>query len=651
MPPIDELGSRGSREDTPALAARASSRQDIPLVGAILGDVDIPSFLRMYPPFDELDDERLAEVVGHTEIEFFPEGAVIQHRAGEPSRSLYIVRSGSVEAVDGDLVADVLGEGELFGFVSLFTGLEPAFTLRAAQDTICYLVDRDIALEVMATRRGLAFLAGGLRRREVSVLEGPEREAVDLWAMHVSALVRRPPLMVPVGSTIKEAAELMARERVSSVLVHPDGEGDMGIVTDRDLREKVVAAGRTSETPTAEIMTSPVFSVPPGTTAAEVLTQMYERGIHHVPVIGDDGQPVGMITDTDLLGLEQRTPFILKAELERASTIEDAIQRTRRLPDMFASLVQAQADPLDIAHAVAVTIDTLTTRLLELAIGEMGDPPCSWAWLALGSEARQEQGLATDQDNALAVDCSEDRFTEVDAYFQRLATTVNEGIERAGIPRCRAGVVASNLEWRGTLEAWKERFWSWIRDPARTGRAFVGIAFDYRRVAGPLDVDPVLDEVIRRSSKEGQFVRQLAKLAVESAPPVGLLKDAVAHPRGERATAFDVKQGGIAPITNLARVLAVESGVTENRTLPRLRAAAEAGLLTQDTLEGLEEAFGLLWQIRVERQARAVEKGEVPDDSVRPEWMGPLTRQALREAFQMIDRAQERLAAGMGLRR
>jgi CBS domain-containing protein len=613
--------------------------------------VDIPSFLRMYPPFDELADERLADVVSHTQIEFFPAGTVIQHQAAAPSAFLYIVRTGSVEAVDGEVVADVLGEGELFGFVSLFTGLEPAFTLRAAEDTICYLIDREIALEVMATRRGLAFLAGGLRRREVSVLDGPEREAVDAWATHASALVRRPPIAVSADSTIKEAAEVMARERVSSVLVGADGGGGLGIVTDRDLRAKVVAAGRSPDAPTSDIMTSPVFSVPPETTAAQVLTQMYERGIHHVPVVASDGRLVGMITDTDLLALEQRTPFILKSELERSATIDEAIQVGVRLPEMFVSLVHAHVDPLDIAHAVAVSIDTLTTRLLELAIDDIGVPPCPWAWLALGSEARQEQGLATDQDNALVVECEENEFADIDPYFQRLTTVVNDGIERAGIPRCRAGVVASNPEWRGTLAAWEERFWGWIRDPGRTGRAFVGIAFDYRRVTGPLDVDPELDEVIRASAKEDQFVRQLGKLAVDARPPVGILKDSVAHPKGARSPAFDVKQGGIAPITNLARVLAVEAGVTENRTLRRLRAAAEAGLVEKDTLDGLEEAFDLLWQIRVERQTRALEAGEAPDDSVRPEWLGPLTRQALRDAFQLIDRAQERLAAGLGIRR
>ena len=619
--------------------------------GAILARVDIPSFLRIYPPFDELDDERLAEVVLHTHIEFFAVGTVIQHQAGEPSGFLYIVRTGSVEAIDGELVADVLGEGELFGFVSLFTGLEPAFTLRAVEDTICYLVDKDIALEIMATRRGLAFLAGSLRRREVSVLEGPERERLDAWTTHVSALLRRPLLDVPAEASIKEAAELMARERVSSVLVRGDGLRDMGILTDRDLRAKVVAAGLSPDAPTAHVMTTPVVSVSGETTAAEVLTLMYEKGIHHVPVVGDDGEPVGMVTDTDLLGLEQRTPFILKSELERAPTVEEAIRAGGRLPEMFVSLVEAQVEPLDIAHAVAVTIDTLTTRLLELGIDEIGDPPCSWAWLALGSEARQEQGLATDQDNALAVECDRSTFDEVDPYFQRLATFVNDGIARAGIPRCRAGVVASNPEWRGTLETWEERFWGWIREPARIGRAFVGIAFDYRRVTGPLDVEHVLDEVIRKSRDEEQFVRQLARLAVDARPPIGMLKDAVVHRKGKNAPALDVKQGGIAPITNIARVLAVESGITENRTLRRLRDVAEVGRLEQETLDGLEEAFDLLWQIRVERQARAVEEGEKPDDSVRPEWLGPLTRQGLRDAFQIIDRTQERLAAGRGLRR
>jgi CBS domain-containing protein len=378
---------------------------------------------------------------------------------------------------------------------------------------------------------------------------------------------------------------------------------------------------------------------------------MYERGIHHVPVVGDGDRLIGIVTDTDLMGLERWKPFALKSELERAPDDEAAIEVASRLPQMFVRLVEADVEPLDVAHAVAVTHDTLATRLLELGIDELGEPPCPWAWLALGSQARQEQGLATDQDNAFAVECDEGSFAEVDPYFARLTAYVNDRIERAGIPKCRAGVVASNPEWRGTLRAWEERFWTWIREPARTGRAFVGIAFDFRRVAGPLDVEPTLDDVIRASAEEDQFVRQLATLAVSTQPPVGLLKDAIADPTGERVAALDVKEAGIAPITNLARVLAVEAGVPETGTLRRLRDAAARGLLSDETHAGLSESFDLLWQIRVEAQARAVERGAPPDNDVHPAWLGPLTRQALRDAFRMIDGAQDRLAAGLGIRR
>jgi CBS domain-containing protein len=611
--------------------------------------VDIPSFLRMYPPFDELVDEQLANVVRHTHIEFYPAGTVIVQRAAAPSEFLYVVRKGLVHALDGEQVADVLGEGEFFGFVSIFTGLEAAFTIRAIEDTICYLIDQGVATEVMATRRGLAFLAGSLRRREVSVLEGPEREAIDPWAAPVSTLIRREPLIVRADATVQEAAAMMTEERISSVLV--DGDGQIGILTDRDLRAKLVATGQGFETRVGDLMSAPLISVPATTSAGQVLTLMYERGIHHVPVLGEGDGLIGIVTDTDLMGLEQWKPFALKSELERAPDVDAAIEVARRLPQMFVKLVEADVGPLDVAHAVAVTHDTLTTRLLELGIVELGEPPCPWAWLALGSQARQEQGLATDQDNAFAVECDETSFAEVDRYFARLTTFVNERIERAGIPRCRAGVVASNPEWRRTLQAWEERFWTWIREPARTGRAFVGIAFDFRRVAGPLDVEPRLDDVIRESAEEDQFVRKLATLAVATHLPVGLLKDAIADPTGQHVAVLDVKEAGISPITDLARVLAVEAGVPETGTLRRLRVARDRDLLSEDAHAGLSEAFDLLWQIRVEAQARAVERGAEPDDAVHPAWLGPLTRQALRDAFRMIEGAQDRLAAGLGIRR
>ena len=610
--------------------------------------MDIPSFLQGYPPFDDLDEETLEEVVRHTHIEFFGSGTLILRQAGEPSRFLYVVRKGAVEVLDGTLVIDFLGEGEVFGHFSLLSGLGPAFSIRAAEDTIAYLVDLEVAEDVMGTRRGLSFLSSTLRRRETRALDGTEMSAVEPLQASVGSQVRRPPVMASTVFSIREAAELMTRERVSSVLV--DGAEGLAILTDRDLRSRVLALGRSADTAISEVLTSPVFTVPQDTVVAEVMALMLEKGVHHVPVLDGEGLVMGVVTDTDLIGLEQMTPFVLKADIERSARVEEAIEAAARLPRAVAGLVEANVDPIGVAHVVAVVIDTLTRRLLELGIGKLGDPPCPWSWLALGSEARQEQALFTDQDNALVVD-PRGSFEEVDPYFESLATFVNEHLDQAGISKCRAGVIAMNPQWRGTVAGWKERFRGWIRDPGRVGSAFTGIAFDYRPVAGPLEVRSTLDEAIRSAAQDREFMRHLGRLAIDGRPPTGFLKDAVVEARGTSAVALDVKHGGITLITNLARVYSVSAGLSENRTLRRLEEVAAIGRISQETRQGLEESFRLLWQTRLEHQAAQVHAGIPPDDSVDPRMIGSVTRQGLKEAFRMIERAQADLATELALRR
>jgi len=612
--------------------------------------MDIPSFLRMYPPFDDLDDDRLADVVRHTHIEFFPEGTVILQEFGAPAGFLYMVRRGAVEVVEAGEVVDVEGEGEVFGFVSLLTGASPLVTIRAQEDVICYLIDRDIGEEVMSSRRGMVFLASAFRRRDVRALEHVGSEAVDERRSTVGALVRRRPLTLPAGASIRQAAEMMAHEREGFVLLEGAGERGLAIVTDRDLRSKVLAEGRDPASPAAEVASSPVVSVPGSATVAEVTALMLERGVHHVPVEDGNGGFSGVVTDIDLLAAEQHEAFRLKKDIELAPDRAAAIVAFRTVPDVASRLLDASVDPLEIAHVVAVAIDALTVRLLEVGWDELGDPPCPWAWLALGSEARQEQGLFTDQDNALMFDPAGIDEEVADAYFGRLGAFVNDGLEDAGIPKCRAGVIAGNAEWRGSPTTWQRRFDGWIEDPGRTGSAFTGIAMDYRPITGPLDAHLVLDEIIRSAREHHDFIRHLGAHAVSIRPPKGLLKDGVVLGKGTTSR-LDIKAVGVGLITNTARLLAVMSGLTENRTTLRLRDTTALGWLSEDEIQGLVEAFQLMWQVRLEHQSRCVERGVQPDDLVDARELGPLTRQALKEAFRMIDGAQDRLAALLGLRR
>ena len=615
---------------------------------AILKWMDIAGFLGRYPPFDALDRGTLDRIASSVQIQFFPATEVILRQSGEPAKFLYVVRSGAVEILEEDLLIDLLGQGEVFGQFSLLSGLGPNRTVRANEDTICYLIEHDLAEEVFGTPGGLAFVVSSLRRRTASV----EEATAPMIGMsgrlaEVGSLVARPPVTCEPALPVEAAASLMAEQRVSCLLV-PTG-GDIGILTDRDLRTRVLAAGRSPNTPVADVMTPRAETVTQDAMAGEVLLQMLEGGFHHFPVVGRDGLVVGVVSDTDLMGIGRNSPFALKSAIERGADEGAVAAAGRRLPETVCTLVEAGADPVQVGHIVGVTIDALTRRFLQLGVGRLGEPPEPWAWLALGSAARHEQALRTDQDHAMATDSGAIGADETDAYFGALATTVTDGLVAAGIPRCKGDAMAENKALRRPVQGWVRAFEEWMADPSLEGSILSSIAFDYRRVTGPLEVEAALDGVIRTAPDHPQFVRHLFRRALDKRPPTGFFRDLVVQAKGEHVGTLDVKSGGILLIGNLARAYCISSGITERQTLRRLRAAAAAGRLEETDAQNLEDAFRVLWQVRLGHQARCVRQGRTPDDFVDPKTLGPSARQGLKEAFRAILRQQRTVAAKLGV--
>ncbi|HXF74427.1 MAG TPA: DUF294 nucleotidyltransferase-like domain-containing protein [Actinomycetota bacterium] len=608
----------------------------------------VRSFLLRYPPFSALRPDELDRVVRSIEIAFFPAGEVILRQAGEPATHLHVVRTGAVELLDGGRLVDLLGEGELFGHPSLLSGLGPIFDVRAHEDTICYLIPREEAERLLARPAGLAYLTASLERRARRMAEAEQAGAGEPRLRPVGELVRRAPVVVPPTATVREAADLMARERISSVLVG-DGRPE-AILTDRDLRARVVAAGLDPGTPVASVASRPLISVEEGEPVEEVLLRMLEHGIHHLAVVGRDGAVRGVVTDTDLLGLERVDAFAVRTAIERARGRDEVVAEARRIPEVVSALVDSDVDPVHVGRVVSLLVDACTRRLVELAEADLGDPPGPYAWLALGSQARREQALLTDQDHALAYRAEAAPPEEAERYFAELAARVVSGLEAAGVPRCRGGVMASEPAWRRTDEGWRRELRRWVDEPGLEGRVFASIALDYRRVAGSLDVEADFDAEIRRGARVPGFVRRVGQAAVELRPPTGFFRDLVVDAMGRREPRLDVKHLGIVPVTNLARAHAVAAGVARNDTLGRLRAARAAGRLSGEAASALEEAFRLLWQVRLDHQVLRARAGERPDDLVDPGALGPITRRALKQAFREIVRAQAALANLLGLR-
>jgi CBS domain-containing protein len=607
--------------------------------------VDVRSFLARHPPFDALEPQALDRVVSSVQIEHFAPGAVILREAGAPASHLYVVRRGRVEIVDDHRVVDEVGEGGVFGMWSLLGQVAPSATVRAAEDTLCYLIAAEVASAVLRTAPGIAFVAASARRR---LDRADEALGVDIDLGRYRAvgdLLRRPPVTCTPDTPVAEAAELMSRERVSSLLV-PLPDGGLGILTDRDLRSRVVAERRGGDTPVREVMTPRAQTIPADTMVGEVLLRMLEGGFHHFPVEGADGRVAGVVTDTDLMGVGRATPFALKSAIERAPDRDAVAEAMHALPDVVTALVDASADPVDVGHVVAFAIDAATRRLLALGAEEIG-PAVPWAWLAFGSAARQEQALRTDQDHGLAYEGDPE---VAEPALGALAEFVTEGLERAGLARCNAEVMATNPALRLPVAAWVERLRFWIvEEQGPTASEQLSIVADFRRVAGTADAEPALDRAVAEARGRSAFVRQLAHRALDLRPPIGIAGGLVVDHGGQHRGTVDLKHGGILIIGNLARVHAVRSGVRAKRTIDRLRAAGAAGAIDAETREGLEEAFRFLWEIRLRHHVGRLRAGEPPDDFVRPDELGHVALQGLKEALRIVARAQRTLALDLGL--
>ncbi|HXY73240.1 MAG TPA: putative nucleotidyltransferase substrate binding domain-containing protein [Actinomycetota bacterium] len=606
--------------------------------------MNVQEFLSGITPFDSLDDESLARAAAAVEIEFFPKGTEIIRAAGEPSSSLYVVRAGAVELVEDGRLIDLLSDGELFGFPSLLSGRRPDLTVRAHEDTICYAIQRDVAETVLGSPAGLSFVASRLRRTGSGE---PESSLLSDGLVPVERLIRRQAIQCDPSTPVREAAATMSEHRVSSLLIRRGDE--LGILTDRDLRARVVAAGVDGGMPVAELATFPARTVSSDATVTEVLLAMLDGGIHHFPVLDRTGALVGVVTDTDLMGLARQSPFALRSEIERAAVPGDVAVAARGLPDVVAGLVDAGVDPVDVGRVTAIAIDTMTETLIRLATRDLGEAPVAWAWLALGSAARREQALRTDQDHAIVYEDTADS-SAADRYFGEVGARVTEGLAAAGIPKCEGGVMAANPALRKSVQGWRKALDSWMEAPGIEGSQNTSIVFDYRRVAGTLDAEGVLDEAVSDARNRPLFMRHLAHRALDLRPPTGFFRHFVVGAKGEHAGRLDLKHRGIIIIGNLARIYAVRWGINEKSTLERLRAAAASGEVDETLTESLAEAFRLFWRLRLEHQAAQVRRGEPPDDFIDPAALTTVTRGGLRAAFRSVGHAQRLLATELGVR-
>ena len=593
---------------------------------------EIEQFLSALPGFDSLDDREINVAARGVEIAYYRHGSDI-FAIGDTNTNLNIVRSGAIELRndEGDLVLR-LAEGESFGFPSLMNSAPVRNHSRAIEDTLVYHLDGSTFHEL---RRGnTGFDAFYIRALSDRLLRSPAPQAFrGATDAKVASLVGREPVTIQSSATIAETAQAMVEQRVSAMLIVDDG--DMaGIVTDRDIRSRVVAAKRSVDEPVATIMTQSPITLDGDAQAYSAALVMMQNNIHHLPITAD-GKLIGMVSRSDFMRLETEHPLYLVADIAKQQTPEGIVKACERLPSLILSQIETEADGEQLGQFITTITDTVTRQLLRIAERKLGPAPCAFAWIAMGSQGRFEQSAKSDQDNALVL--ADDAPDDADAWFKKAAQIVNDGLNDCGYVYCPGDVMASNPKWRQPLEQWKRVFHKWITVPEQKALMHANIFFDLRCVYGDQLLVDELKDYIRDTARGNElFLALMSKNAMNYQPPLGFFRQFVLDRTGEHKNTLDLKLNGIMPIVEIARIRSLAAGQVRISTRNRLKAAAEAGELTETDAQNLIDALDFIEKLRLEHQSRQMHAGEKPDNHLAPTELSPLVRQNLKAAFSQV---------------
>ncbi len=602
----------------------------------------LDTFLARNPPFDALDPHKLRALAAGAQEHAYDTGEAVLIEDGLPTPGLWVILTGSMDIVhDGESI-QVLEPGECFGHMSMLTGMAPAFTVRAREPSTCALFNPEAGRRVLGTEAGAAYVAISMRKR-ITYAGHTVHGLPDLGTTPVSLVMSRPEFCEP-GEPLRAAATRLGRDGVSALLVRLDG-GRLGILTDASIRAAVAVDGLPLDAPARAAARTPVATVPPTQLAIEATVEMLAAGSEHLAVLDGD-RICGLLSATDLLGLDTRSPIALRHMLLGAADEDTLVRAAGEIPKLFLLLSQAGVLPRDLGRVLSLQHDTVVARLIDFSIRERGPAPVPWAWLDLGSAARREFTLASDQDNALAYASVEPGSAEaVDRYFERLGTDVNDGLVRCGIGIDNNGVLAGNRQWRMSKADWLRTFDSCLNEPDESHLIRATVSFDFRPTAGGLAVAAELNARIRAARQHAQFMRLMARTATGYPVALGFRGQLVTGHDGDPPGKLDLKRGAIIPLVNLVRFHALAAGVTISPTLDRIEAVAGVAELDRATADALREAFVVINSIRFEHHAAQVQAGETPANLVDPDELAPIARTDLREALNVVRRAQKRIGA------
>ncbi|MDQ7787742.1 MAG: DUF294 nucleotidyltransferase-like domain-containing protein [Thermodesulfovibrionales bacterium] len=616
---------------------------------------DVIDFLRKVPPFQFLDDSTLKDITGSISMEFYPKGTFIQTQGG-PADYLYIIKKGevkvSIKNENEDVFLDYRGEGDLIGYLLIFGGTKARANVTAIDDTICYLIKRETIQNLLYLNPAVreffnkSFLTRYLDKtfKEIKnknlVYSGGDK---ILFTMPVGELASKGVISASHNISIQEAAEIMANYRISSLILVDEAGVPSGIITDRDLRDKVVSKGKDCKHPVKDIMSVPHIRSDVKEYCFEAILKMVKHNVHHLLVMKDD-KLQGVLTNHDLMLIQGTSPLSIVKDIESQSTVGALVPVSRKINNIVGLLLNEGAKASSITRIISEINDRLVRKIIELAEDRFGEPPLPFCWIVFGSEGRKEQTFKTDQDNALIYHDPTDPEMEKAAqeYFRDFTFFVRDGLLKCGFPPCPADFMATNPMWRQPLHVWRKYFTNWISTPTSEAVLNTVTFFDFRAVYGETRLLDWLKDFTLSMAKDSKiFLGYIANLAIKNRPPIGFLKTFVVEKSGEHKDKLNMKIKGLAPLVDIMRLFALEKGIKETSTIERIQVLRDKHTIVKEYADELIHAFEFIMMIRIQLQFEQIKESKEINNFINPNNLSNLEKRIAKETFQLISKIQD----------
>ncbi len=615
-------------------------------------------FLKKHAPFNKMKSAALQEFAQKAQLAFYPAGSTIVGPESGNVRFFYLIESGKVQARQAGEVTVTeysilsLSPGESFPIGAVTAGRPSTNNYLAVEDTYCYQLPAEDFMVLMSTSPEFSlfctqYIASLLNQSRQQLQQQFAQLASEQQTLNspLSGVGARSPVSIAPETSVRSALETMSKARIGSLVIAGEDKRPVGIFTRSDLLDRVVLADLPQSAPISQAMSATPFMLEEQATAYDAMLAMATHGIRHVLVTDAEGRLTGVVSERDLFALQRVGLRQIRQTIEEAVNVEALQQSVIDVRQLSFNMLAQGIGAEQMTQFISALNDAITRRVLQLNLENHNFDGIEWAWLAFGSEGRDEQTFSTDQDNGIVFVCDDDDALEgLRQRFLAFAVEANRDLDRCGFPLCKGNIMASNPQWCLSLKEWKNQFSNWIRNPHPDALLNATIFFDFRPLFGKADLaEAMRKHLLAHTADNPMFLRSMAKNALDVEPPLGKIRDFLTDLEPGQPGKIDLKKYGSRIFVDVARIYALASGVHNTNSVQRLRIAAKRLSIRDEEINAVLEGLDFIQLLRLQHQYLEGEPGRQGDNLIDPDKLNELDRRILKESFRQARKLQTRL--------